>query len=99
MEVKFELSSGLFGLLSHEASRSFRLLVTTASSSGTDVLLEESFMKLFPQRSIDNSQVFNRKQNFTEQQLPFTWAGRLNILHSAARKSLFLTKGAGWLHM
>lgn len=52
-------------------------------------------MKLSAQRSINNNKLVNRKWNFTEQQLTFTWAGRLNILHSAARKSLFHTKGAG----
>lgn len=49
-------------------------------------------MKLFTQEISINSKSFNRNLNFMVQQLTFTRAGTLNILHSAARKSVFYTK-------
>lgn len=40
-----------------------------------------------------NDKSFNREEKFkVQQQLILTWTGRLNILHSAARKSLLHTK-------
>lgn len=80
-------------VISYQASRSCRPLVITASSSGTEDQLGRGLPEMVHTKTHQvTSPLTETGRNFMMQQLTVTWVGRLNILHSAARKSLFYTK-------